>query len=237
MKFIIHRGTREIGGSCVEVWTSSTRLVIDIGMPLVEKDGSEFDFKKYSTLQASELVRKEILPDIKGFYQDDKLGIDGVLISHAHVDHYGFSRYLHSDICYYLGEPTAQSINLTCLFTPQQSNIKKWTYFEKSKPFLIGNIKVTPFWMDHSSFDAYAFLLEAEGKALFYSGDFRGHGRKERVFRWFTIPPRDVDYLLLEGTQIERNAHRDIEEELELKDYLLNPKMHAEFGVFIRPKY
>ena len=36
--------------------------------------------------------------------------------------------------------------------------------------------------MDHSAFDAYAFLVEAEGRSLFYSGDFRIHGRKQRVF-------------------------------------------------------
>ena len=47
MRFIIHRGTKEIGGSCVEIWTDNKRIVIDIGMPLVEKDGSEFDFTKY----------------------------------------------------------------------------------------------------------------------------------------------------------------------------------------------
>ena len=38
MRFQIHRGTREIGGSCVEIWTESTRLVVDFGMPLVNPD-------------------------------------------------------------------------------------------------------------------------------------------------------------------------------------------------------
>ena len=51
MKFKIHRGTKEIGGSCVEVWTESTRILLDFGMPLVEKDGKEFDFGKYKTLK------------------------------------------------------------------------------------------------------------------------------------------------------------------------------------------
>ena len=35
MNFKIHRGTQEIGGSCVEIWTESTRIVVDFGMPLV----------------------------------------------------------------------------------------------------------------------------------------------------------------------------------------------------------
>lgn len=68
MNFKIHRGTQEIGGSCVEVWTESTQIVIDIGMPLVEKDGSEFDFNKYKALTINGLIRKGILPNIEGFY-------------------------------------------------------------------------------------------------------------------------------------------------------------------------
>jgi len=36
MNFKIHRGTKEIGGSCVEIWTESTRIVVDFGMPLVK---------------------------------------------------------------------------------------------------------------------------------------------------------------------------------------------------------
>ena len=47
MNFKIHRGTQEIGGSCVEIWTDTTRILVDFGMPLVNKDGSEFDFEKY----------------------------------------------------------------------------------------------------------------------------------------------------------------------------------------------
>ena len=54
----IHRGTQEIGGSCVEIWTNETRIVIDIGMPLVEKDGTEFDFSKYKNNTVSELISK-----------------------------------------------------------------------------------------------------------------------------------------------------------------------------------
>ncbi len=42
----IHRGTKEIGGSCVEVWTEKGRLVLDIGTPLMEKGGGEIDEEK-----------------------------------------------------------------------------------------------------------------------------------------------------------------------------------------------
>ncbi|MEA1986994.1 MAG: MBL fold metallo-hydrolase RNA specificity domain-containing protein, partial [Candidatus Marinimicrobia bacterium] len=55
--------------------------------------------------------------------------------------------------------------------------------------------------------DAYSFLVEADGKSLFYSGDFRSHGRKAKAFYWFTHhAPQNVDYLLLEGTTIGRKG-------------------------------
>ena len=68
LSFKIHRGADEIGGSCVEVWTENTKILLDFGMPLVEKNGNEFDFSKYKDLTSKELVEKEILPNIKGLY-------------------------------------------------------------------------------------------------------------------------------------------------------------------------
>jgi len=219
MKFKIHRGTKEIGGSCVEVWTESTSILLDFGMPLVEKDGKEFDFGKYKTLNSSELVEKGILPDISGLYDKSESLIDGVIISHPHQDHYGLVNFMNDDVQYYLGEATHKIIELNNLFTPQEIHLKNTNYFEKSKIFKIGDISITPYWADHSAFDAYSFLVEANGKSLFYSGDFRSHGRKAKAFYWFTHnAPQNVDYLLLEGTTISRdNKPFKTEPEIEIE--------------------
>lgn len=92
------------------------------------------------------------------------------------------------------------------LFTPQEIHLKNTNYFDKETTFKIGDISITPYWADHSAFDAYSFLVEANGKSLFYSGDFRSHGRKAKAFYWFTHnAPKNVDYLLLEGTTISRD--------------------------------
>ena len=34
MRICIHRGTREIGGTCVEIESQGKRLVLDVGLPL-----------------------------------------------------------------------------------------------------------------------------------------------------------------------------------------------------------
>jgi ribonuclease J len=221
MKFKIHRGTKEIGGSCVEVWTESTRILLDFGMPLVEKDGKEFDFGKYKTSEPTELVEKGILPNIEGLYDSPKNLIDGVIISHPHQDHYGLANYINDDVQYYLGEATHKIIELNNLFTPQGIYLKNTNYFEKEKTFKIGNISITPYWADHSAFDAYSFLVEANGKSLFYSGDFRSHGRKAKAFFWFTHnAPQNVDYLLLEGTTISRD-NKPFKTEPEIENELI----------------
>ena len=221
MKFKIHRGTKEIGGSCVEVWTENTRILLDFGMPLVEKDGKEFNFDKYKTLKSSELVKKQVLPNIEGLYDNSKNLINGVIISHPHQDHYGLANYINNNVQYYLGEATHKIIELNNLFTPQETHLKNTNYFEKSKTFKIGNISITPYWADHSAFDAYSFLVEADGKSLFYSGDFRSHGRKSKVFYWFTHnAPQNVDYLLLEGTTISR-SNKPFKTETEIENELV----------------
>ena len=73
------------------------------------------------------------------------------------------------------------------------------------EPLEIEPFRVTPYLVDHSAFDAYALLLEADGKRVFYSGDFRGHGRKRKLFEaMVNHPPNDVDVLMMEGTTIGR---------------------------------
>lgn len=59
--------------------------------------------------------------------------------------------------------------------------------------------------VDHSAFDAYAFLVEAGGRRLFYSGDLRSHGRKQQtVEQLIQSPPAEVNVLMLEGTTVGR---------------------------------
>jgi ribonuclease J len=120
-----------------------------------------------------------------------------------------------------LGEASHKIIELNNLFTPQEIHLKNTNYFEKEKTFKIGDISITPYWADHSAFDAYSFLVEADGKSLFYSGDFRSHGRKAKAFYWFTHnAPQNVDYLLLEGTTISRN-NKPFKTEPEIENELI----------------
>jgi len=80
MKFQIHRGTKEIGGSCVEICTQSTRIVVDLGMPLVNPDKIQFDSKAIKNLSVNELIKRGTLPNIKGLYKSKAITVQLNLI-------------------------------------------------------------------------------------------------------------------------------------------------------------
>ncbi len=101
-----------------------------------------------------------------------------------------------------MGKATHELVKITSLFTPNTDNINNTEYFSNEKPFTIGDIKITPYLVDHSAFDAYAFLIEGDGESYFYSGDFRAHGRKASLFNKLISNPPKVDVLFMEGTTI-----------------------------------
>jgi ribonuclease J len=203
IKFRIHRGTKEIGGSCVEIWTESTRIVVDFGMPLVNSDKTKFNSRTIQNLSDKELIDNGILPNIKNLYNDSSQ--TSLILSHAHQDHFGLLKYVNKKCKIFLGKATQKLIEITGIFTNQKWEIFNFQHFESGIPFIVGDIEITPYLMDHSAFDAYAFLIKADGKSLFYSGDFRIHGRKNKVFDWFSHNvEKNIDYLLLEGTTVGR---------------------------------
>ena len=85
--------------------------------------------------------------------------------------------------------------------------------------FEVGPFTITPYLRDHSGFDAYAFWVEAGGRRLFCTGDFRGYGRKHRSFdRLIAAPPNNVHTLLMEGTTLRVDDTGEQVTEAELED-------------------
>jgi len=221
MKLIIHRGTREIGGSCVEVKTDKTRLLLDFGLPLITADRQPFDSKTLQNKSIDEFKSADILPNIKGLYKNDVKGIDAILLSHSHLDHYGLLNYIHHDIPIYMSKGADILVKISSIFTASKTKLSNVSIVTPKKLFHIGDFKITPYLVDHSAFDALAFLIEGDRKRIFYSGDFRGHGRKSVLFeRMIKDPPQDIDCLLMEGSMIGRKDQKyktelDVERRIE----------------------
>ena len=183
MKLTIHRGSKEIGGSCVELQSEQSRILIDFGLPLVDENMEQFDSRKIKNKPREELIKNGVLPDIAGLYQNENPAFDAILLSHSHQDHYGLLSYVNPQIPVYLSEGCKELLDISCFFEQTDYEPVNTHIVKKWKSFDVGDFKVTPYLVDHSAFDALAFLIEAEDKRLFYSGDFRGHGRKSILFQ------------------------------------------------------
>lgn len=207
MRITIHRGSKEIGGSCVEFATETTRVLVDFGMPLVDAASKPFDPALLAGRSVAELIESAILPPVAGLYKGAGKGVDAVLISHAHLDHYGLLGYIHDAIPVYMSRGAKELIEVSGIFTPHRTEIGTVKVIDDRRTYPIGDIAVRPYSVDHSAFDAFAFLVSADGKRVFYSGDFRGHGRKSALFRrMIKDPPRDIDYLIMEGSALGRGG-------------------------------
>lgn len=187
MKVCIHRGTKEIGGTCVEIESQGKRLVLDVGLPLDCLDPDTFP-----------------LHPISGFAAPDD-SLLGMVISHSHQDHYGLAYRLPKETKFLIGKAAEAILSAARLFSPGGVKLDNTTHLEDRKPITLGPFTITPFLVDHSAYDSYAVLVEADGKRLFYSGDFRAHGRKASLIdRLISSPPPGVDLLVMEGTCVGR---------------------------------
>jgi ribonuclease J len=91
-------------------------------------------------------------------------------------------------------------------------------------PIKLGPFKITPFLIDHSGFDSYSLMIEADNKRLFYSGDFRIHGRKAVLTeKLIAGPPKNIDALLLEGSTFGRlGNHESFPKEADIENRLVD---------------
>ncbi len=192
MKIRIHRGTKEIGGTCIEIEAQGKRIALDVGLPLDAPDDLE--------------EHERLLPQVPGFREADE-SLLGVFISHPHLDHYGLAKYIRPEVPVYIGEAAHNVMKAASAYVPNGRSFAAPHFIAHRTPVEIGPFRVTPYLVDHSAFDAYSLLVEADGKRVFYSGDFRGHGRKRKLFELIVArPPKDIDVLLMEGTTIGRTG-------------------------------
>ena len=223
MRLTIFRGTHEIGGNCVEIATDSARIVLDVGMPLFDADGEQFDEKVIRGKSVDELLKAKTLPNVPGLFREGS-SPDAILLSHAHMDHTGFLRFTRKELPVYATKGTSKMMLAGRLFARQVELPKKrFKELRAGKPRDVAGFRVTAFAVDHSVYGSVAFLIEADGKTVLYSGDLRLHGRKPGMARDLTAALKDktVDVLLMEGTHLGQERVRGVTE-YELEEEIVN---------------
>lgn len=220
-------GVNEIGGNKILLEDKGTKVFLDFGMQMGKANNYFAEFLNPRGLNGmGDLFEFDLLPNIKGIYRrdyskhtgygdhDTDTSIDGVLLSHAHVDHCAYIHYLRPEIPIYCSE--ASRLVMQC-FQDTGGSEEYITYKEKfkiyenskggksratkpehreavprtinvidpTKTIKIDSIHVESVPIDHSLPGVYGFLIHTSEGDLGYTADIRFHGRRPEESQGF----------------------------------------------------
>lgn len=199
----------QIGGNFTVISCNGKKIMIDYGMAL---PGSPVEQEEFD-------------------WENDK--VDAVFFTHYHGDHVGRILEIPKEIPLYMGK-TARLVMLNIhkalagveeLHDEQMQYVSLLNDKERIHEFRagvackkIGDIEVIPYFVDHSAYDAYMFLIITPDETILHTGDFRTHGyRGSKLFLVLErlVLPRVggcIDSLIIEGTMMERGNEKVLKE-------------------------
>ena len=230
-------GVDEIGGNKVLIKSKDTSLFLDFGMSFSKYNRYYSDLQPRKGNGLLDFCEFGLLPRIKGIYRDDYLehsrlnfdkepSVDGVLLTHAHLDHAGCIHHLREDIPIFLTEETylilkaledtskSSFMDLITLkkdfhFVPKKrgegytrlrgNNAKIERDIHKIKPFKkvqIGDLNVKNVPVDHCP-GASGFIVENDEDTIVYTGDIRFHGRNPETKKKFVKESQKIQPTIL----------------------------------------
>lgn len=189
IKIKIYRAD-QIGGCVTVIETDNSKIVIDFGEELEKTD--------------------KLLPTDEIF-----TNCNAVFFTHYHGDHFANYKNVPKEIPMYIGK-IAKDVYREIIKRKDKENI---VFFENILTFqtldsiVIKDITVKPFYIDHSAFDAYMFLIEIGDKKILHTGDFRTHGlKKDTLIQMLDKYIKRVDVLITEGTMLSRSNENVVSE-------------------------
>lgn len=189
----------QIGGCVALVSTRQAKICIDFGENLPGQKGEE--------------GKRAVL-------SWDAEKVDAVFFTHYHGDHMGRFMEIPAHIPLYMGSVSRKvliNINralhreaeLAVLLDEDRVGCLK-----VNCPIEVEDIRVTPYLVDHSAYDAYMFLIEMPDKTILHTGDYRNHGYRgkalfEVIEKYILCQgKRPVDILITEGTMMSRTGEK-----------------------------
>ena len=252
MQITVHRGLDQIGGCITEISTATSRVFIDMGQNLPgvgEPTTPVEDQKMVENIFARNLKEHQAV-----FYthtHEDHIGLFWAVpddvpqylgeASKGILDqkHKLIKKALqlkkekldkNSPLYSVINEKIQHEVKLI-------DKIIKMRIWQRPKsarspkPMRVGDISITPYYCSHSSLESYMFLIEVEGKRIWHTGDFRGHGYLgHALFKTLETYARDIDTLIIEGTMLGREEACITEKEVSKK---MEQVMRAFKNVFV----
>ena len=216
-------GIDEIGGNKFLLKDKDARVFLDFGMQMGKANSYFAEFTQPRGLNGmGDLFEFGLLPKIHGLYRTDyskhmdwdddhknDTAFDGVLLTHAHVDHCAYIHYLRPEIPIYCTEATKlimqtfQDTGGHEEYITYKENFKVYEnskggisranseknrdelardirIIEPYKKFKIGSMEIEPIPVDHSLPGVCGFIIHTSGGSLGYTGDLRFHGRRKK---------------------------------------------------------
>jgi len=196
----IYRGTHQIGGCCTEIVSGGERVLIDLGANLPGSDDT-------SPIRDEDLIARVL----------DGRPAKALLFTHYHGDHCALYPKIAArmpGLHMYIGPLARQILMVVTAYLDRGRPEKGFPIVRDMEPYqpgrplrLIPGVTIWPLYVDHSALDAYMFYIEAGGKHILFTGDFRDHGIQGkqlwRILDAFVVP-KGVDLLMTESTMLGR---------------------------------
>ena len=208
MSIKIPRGLKQIGGCITEISTATSRVFVDMGKNL---PGS-----------GDQMTNEEEREYVAKLFSQNRKENEAVIYTHAHEDHVGMFVHVSENVPQYIGEGGRAILlakYMTLLKKPlnvderraTKEKIRRLEVFETwkktrvPKSFRVGDITITPFFCSHSIYDSYMLLIEADGKRIWHTGDYRAHGYLGKgLVKVLSAYAKDIDVLITEGTNLKK---------------------------------
>lgn len=202
MKVTVHRGGRQVGGTIIEVSSSSCRVFLDFGSNL---PGSKAD--DLCQAEVAQLVGEA----------------DAIFYSHSHADHVGLFHLVPERVPQYIGAASKELLLHTYTILGRHMELdgplevlRRMRTYRVGTPIDVaskGEIVVTPYLVSHSAYDAYMLRVDVEGMKILYMGDFRRHGYLGKgLLPTLKKYIGEVDLLIIEGTLLGREGETPLHE-------------------------
>jgi ribonuclease J len=196
-------------------------------------DLKKTEYKRVINADSHHIKPEDIITYEKYIEKNGTPKINGILVSHAHIDHTGAIGFIHNDIPLYCSEITKTLIESIDEVTPFQSNalemnskiiklngekstfptspklgniktIRQCITIKDNETIKITDIKIKHIIQDHSIPGASSFIIESEGKKVLYTGDIRFHGTYPMTLEEYSDKTgKNIDVMICEGTRID----------------------------------
>ena len=227
---------------------NGTKIFLDFGISY-SRSNEYFEFPLLQPSNIDDLLKTKLIPELEGLYRyysfkaecdasgpisikgtPEERRFDAILLSHAHMDHYGYIGLLREDIPIYLSKISHKIIELYSKTGRDDFHIKighlQFNNLKKNKEAEIGTLAVKMYDVDHSIMGASSYFIQGK-KSIVYTGDFRLHGNRKHLTEEFLnlVQKENVDYLLCEGTRL--GLSKD-EEEKSIEEKILSSEEEVE---------